>query len=148
MKDPIKAVKTAYVNLLGTGITVNGSAVPFYIGEGNKADNNFYMVLNTASTQLVLNKHAFIHEVTVDIDIYAKIQNLSADPYSSVDVIAEQIMDAVVISPNSTGLDFSPDFQETSVIKMDATTYQGVEDLGGTKLARRTISFIQTITQL
>ena len=149
MKDPIKAIKTAYMNLLSGTITCNGSDVDFYIGEANKAESTQYIVLNTASTQLVNNKHSFIHEVTVDIDIYSKAQNLSADPYSAVDVIAERIMEAVVISPTTTGLDLSgTDFQEASVIKMDSTSYEGVEDLGSIKVAKRTIVFIQTLTQV
>lgn len=149
MKDPIKAIKTAYSTLLGSGISVNGSAVDFYIGESNKAESTHYIVLNTASTQLINNKHTFAHEVTVTLDIYSKMQNLSADPYSSVDVIAEQVMEAVVISPTTTGLDLSEtSFQEATVIRMDSTEYAGVEDLGSIKVARRSISFIQNLIQV
>lgn len=147
MKDPIKAIKTAYANLLGTGISVNGSAVDFYIGESNKAGSTHYMVLNTSSSQSILNKHVFLHDVTVNIDVYSKIQNLSVDPYSSVDEICEQVMEAVVISPTSTGLNFTGLGFQIGSVSMDATSYEGVEDLGGTKLIKRTITFIQKLTQ-
>ena len=64
MKDPIKATKEAYKNLLTDAVTYNGSTIPVFIGESNKADSNYYIIIGSISDENNPNKHVFSSNVS------------------------------------------------------------------------------------
>lgn len=147
MKDPIKATKEAYYTLLNGAITINGSNVSVYIGEGNKAENNYYIILNAFSSESRDNKNIFCNDVTVSIDVCAKIINLLSDPYDSVDVITEKAFELILPTKTTTGLELGVNF-EVKEVKMATSTHNAVQIIEGGRLMSRTTVFSQIINQI
>lgn len=146
MTDPLKSVKDAYYTLLGSGIAVNGTSIPCYIAEGEITSNNAYMVISGIRSDSEQNKHKFIHVVDVDIDIYYVSIPKSADLFSQVDSIAQQIFDKVIISQTETGLNFVG-FDLVKMVYYTNTTTQPLELNPERRVIRRTITFRNTITE-
>jgi hypothetical protein len=147
MKDPIKATKQAYKNLLTNAVSYNGSIIPVYIGESSKADSNYYIIIGNISDEINPNKHIFSSNVTVNIELYAKVPNISTDHFAQVDVMAEQVLELVIPSISTTGLDYGSVF-EVKAVQRRSSEQQTVEITEAGRLVTRTITFIQTINQL
>ncbi len=146
MKDPIKALKTAYKNLLDNAVDFSGSPIPCFIGEGNVAANNSYMVISAAKADLIPNKGMFAYSASVTVDIISKQKVLLSDPFNPVDVITEAAMQLVLPSITVTGLSIDADFQLNSVA-LDTTNYSVVESYDSQRLMRRQITFIHNIIE-
>ena len=147
MKDPIKATKQAYKTLLTNAVSYNGSTIPVYIGESSKADSNYYIIIGNISDEINPNKHIFSSNVTVTIELYAKVPNISTDHFAQVDVMAEQVLELVLPSISTTGLDYGSVF-EVKAVQRRSSEQQTVEITEAGRLVTRTITFIQTINQL
>lgn len=146
MKDPVKAIKTAYQTLLTDSVTFSGSNVPVFIMEGDVAQSNYYMVLTDARMNNTPNKHMFNNEVTVTVEVCAKSKQRLTDIFNPVDVMSEQIMELVVPSITTTGLDIGADFQINGV-RVDSSNYLPVEDYDSGRLTRRQLIFVHNIIE-
>jgi len=146
MKDPIKAIKTAYQTLLNGAVDFSGSPIPCFIGEGNITSNNSYMVISAAKADLIPNKGMFAYSASITIDIISKQKVLLSDPFNPVDVITEGVMQLVLPSITTTGLSINADFQLNSTA-LDTTNYSVVEDYQANRLMRRQVTFIHNIIE-
>jgi len=145
MKDPIKAIKTAYKTLLTGSVTFSGDNVPCYIMESNVIDT-YYTVLTDAKFNYTANKVIFNNEVSVTIEIITKIQNLLTDPFNPVDVITGKVLQLVLPSITTTGLSIGSDFQIVTS-RAESSSYLPVEDYDSGRLMRRQITFIHNIIE-
>jgi len=146
MKDPVKAIKAAYKTLLHDTTEFAGSPIPCYIGEGNLAGNNTYMLISAATAELIPNKGMFAYSSTLTVDVITRQKVLLSDPFNPVDVIAERVMQLVLPSITSTGLVIGTDFQLNSTA-FNNTNYLVVESYDSQRLMRRQITFIHNIIE-
>ena len=146
MKDPIKAIKTAYQNLLNGAVDFSGSPVPCFIGEGNITSNNSCMIISGVTAKGNRNKAIFSYEVSVTVDIISKQKVLLSDPFNPVDVIAEKAMQLILPTLTTSGLTVDSDFQ-LQTANFDSSNYQLVEDLQSGRLMRRQITFVHNIIE-
>lgn len=146
MKDPIKAIKTAYKNLLDNTVDFSGSPVPCFIGEGSITGNNSCMVITAVTAKGNKNKSIFSYEVSVTIDIISKQKVLLSDPFNPVDVIAEKAMELILPTLTTSGLTVDANFQ-LQTANFDSSNYQIVEDLQSGRLMKRQITFVHNIIE-
>lgn len=146
MRDPIKATKQAYKELLTGAITYNGSPIPVYIGESNKAEAQFYIIIGNISDENNPNKHVFSSNVTVEIEVYAKVPNLQSDHFAQVDSITEDVLELVLPSITQTGLNYTG--FEVKSLQRQRSVQNTVEVTDAGRIVSRVTTFIQIINQL
>ena len=146
MKDALKSLRTAYLNLLSDGITYNGSIIPVYDQEADPTGNDLYIILSTATDVPIENRGRFINETTLLIDVVTRVNYTLTKQTEIVDSITQKILSLVIPSIGTTGLDSDSDFQITNVRK-ESSEHLPISDSGTKKVVRRVTRFSQTLIQ-
>lgn len=146
MKDALKSLRSAYLNLLSDGITYNGSPIPVYDQEADPTGNDFYIILSTATDVPIENRGRFINETTMLIDVVTRVNYTLTKQTEIVDTITQKILSLVIPSIGTTGLSSDSDFQITNVRK-ESSEHLPISDSGTKKVVRRVTRFSQTLIQ-
>lgn len=146
MKDPIKFIKAAYFTALENAITYNGSTIPVYDEEADETGGDYYIIISTITDANFANKHKFINDVEIVIDVVSQ-NNWRVDLVKQiVDAITEKILNVILPSVGSTGLVDNIDFQITDV-KKASSQHIPIIDTGTKKIVRRITRFSQIIIE-
>lgn len=146
MKDGVKFIKDAYYTLLDGAVTYNGSPIPVYDEEAEPSGNDYYIIISTVTDTDNPNKHKFINETTVLIDVVTKMDYTITKTKEIVDVITGKVLQLVLPSINSTGLADDTDFQILNVRK-ESSYHLPMTDTGTKKIIRRVTRFSQLIIE-
>lgn len=146
MKDPIKFIKAAYFAALDGQITYNGSTIPVYDEEADETGGDYYIIISTITDSYFANKHSFINEVNILIDVVSQ-NNWRVDLVKQiVDAISEKILNVILPSVSTTGLSDNADFQILDVTK-ESSQHVPIIDTGTKKIVRRITRFNQFIKE-
>lgn len=145
MIDVAHHIRKAYVDLLDGNLLLNGNPVPVYDELAEDEDGEAYVVLSTQIDSDLGNKHSFISDHTMTVDIVTRFIT-SARKYPS-EVIAEQILDLVLPTPSTTGLVSPSEVQITSV-KLLGSESLGVDQFDTWKVVRKILRFGHKTVQI
>lgn len=146
MKDPIRATKNAYKTLLKDAVSYNGTVLPTYVAEADKAGGDIYIVIGTLTDTNLPQKSMFMSQTTCLIEVLAKLPYGIEDAYEVVDVVTEQILNLAIPSIGNTGLVDTDDFSFRTVAR-ESSEHLAIEDLGSGRLVRRVTRFSQILIQ-
>lgn len=146
MKDGIKFIKDAYLNLLTDAVDYNGTTIPVYDEDADPSGNDFYIIVSTVTDADIPVKGKFFSETTVLIDVVTTF-NIQIPKIKEVsDVITGKVLNLVLPTPNSTGLSDTSDFQICDVRK-ESSQHFPLIDTNTKKIVRRLTRFSQIIIE-
>lgn len=129
-------IRKAYFDLLDGNLTLDGNNVPVYDELAEDESGEAYVVLSTQTDAGDANKHAFISDHSITIDVVTRFVT-SARKYPS-EQIAEQILNLVLPTPQTTGL-VSPAGLQIAAVRLLDTQSLGPEQFDTWKVVRKII---------
>lgn len=121
MKDPSAILRQKIYSALSGQVFYEGAEIPVYDEKvpTNTDPGAYYIILSTQTLNNSSNKHKFVHEASLNIDVVTEfindVQKLPAD------YITSSIMTILQPTPSTAGITSSTDFQ-LSVFRYEDTS--------------------------